>query len=710
MKLRRFSVLVLFVLVGQLLFSQSKSEIIEYGDNAYKNENYASAAFFYLKIIEKRGVSSGLVHPYEARSWIAPPKKDKAERDSIKDVEKADTNSYKGNEVVLHKLASSYHKNHDYKLAEKWYATAVNYPIDEVDEAFEDIQSSRLWYGEALMKNEKYEEASKQFELFKEETPNIELSKRADKNIVGCFFAQDQSSENPEASIALADSNMNFGTSSYGVNYFGDETSVVFSATGPNGIIDDEKTQDSKFLSDFYLSQKIMDEGFSEPSNLGVPINSPNNEGGGVLSIDRTTFYFSRQSGVNNREVAIWVSKNFNNRWLEPLKLDAKVNVEGYKSMHPALSLEGDVLYFSSDRPGGQGGMDIWYCNIDEYGGLSEPINMGPYVNTSGDEVTPYFNYFTKTLYFSSDALGGIGGLDIYKTTYNEDEESWSNPKNIGKPFNSSKDDAYFIIGKDQQQGYLSSDRTECDCGLEYEGSPYCYKIYEFGKPEMKYSISGTAFNAETNEIIPNALITFKDIRGKMDPVFITTDEQGNYERELEVGWELFMKAQKAKYFGDAANLTTKGLTESKHFVQDFFLTPIPLGEIEIPGIEYDFDAATLRPKSKEILDQLVEFLELNDNIVIEIRSHTDSRGNDDYNLRLSDKRAASVVKYLVAHGIDKNRLQSVGMGEKEPLDDCSKYEDCGETGKDDCECHQKNRRTAFKTLSEDFKDVFKGN
>jgi outer membrane protein OmpA-like peptidoglycan-associated protein len=705
MKLR-ISVVTIFLLVGQFLFSQSKSEIIEYGDNAFKNENYASAAYFYKKILDKKGVSSGLVHPYEARSWIAPPKRTKAERDSIVETDKADTNKYKGDEEVVHKLALSYHKNHDYLLAEEWYAIAMSYKIDVIDE---ELQSSKLWYGEALMKNGKYDEAQVQFDEFKKETPNMDYAKRADKGIIGCFYAQDPSSDNPEVDVVLADTNMNFGTSSYGVNYFGDETSVIFSAAGPGGVVEDEKTQESIYLSDFYISQKIMDEGFSEATNFNPPINSPNNEGAGVLSIDRTTFYFTRQSGVNNKEVAIWVSKNFNNQWLEPLKLDNKVNAEGFKSMHPALSLDGDVLYFSSNRPGGHGGMDIWYCNIDEYGGLSEPINMGPYVNSVGDDVTPYYNYFTKTLYFSSDALGGLGGLDIYKTTYNEDEESWSNPKNIGKPFNSNKDDAYFIIDKEQKEGYLSSDRVPCDCGEEYEGSVYCYKIYTFGQPEMKYSLSGTAFNAETNEIIPNALLTFKDVRGKMDPVFITTDEQGNYERKLEVGWELFIKAQKAKFFGDAASLSTKGLTESKHFVQDFFLTPIPLGEIEIPGIEYDFDAATLRPKSKEILDQLVEFLELNNNLVIEIRSHTDSRGNDDYNLKLSDKRAASVVKYLVAHGIAKERLQSIGMGEQEPLDDCSKYEDCGETGKEDCDCHQKNRRTAFKTLSEDFKDVFKG-
>ncbi len=704
----RVSLVILFVLIGQLLFSQSKNEIIEQGDNAYKNENYASAAYFYKKVIDKEGLSSGLVHPYEARNWVAPSKKSKAERDSL-DKEAPDTNSYAEDAIVLHKLANSYRKNHDYLNAEHWYAIAVKYPLDEVDE---DLQSSRLWYGEALMKNEKYEEAMVQFEQFKKETPDMTLSKRADKDIVGCFYAQDQSSTIEGVEVVPSDSNMNFGTSSYGANYFGDEMTLIFAAAAPNGTVKDEKSlEESKFLSDFYVTQSFMDEGFGASTNFKKPINSENNEGAGVLSIDRTTFYFTRSSAVNNKEVAIWVSKNFNNQWLQPLKLDGKVNAEGYKSMHPALSMEGDVLYFSSNRPGGIGGMDIWYCNIDDYGGLSEPINMGSNVNTIGDEVTPNYNYFTKTLYFSSDALEGIGGLDIYKTTYNEDEDSWSKPKNLGKPFNSSKDDAYFIIDRAQKQGYLSSDRITCDCGDEYEGSIYCYKIFQFGQPAQKFSISGTAFNAETEEIIPNALITFKDIKGKMDPVFITTDEQGNYKRDLEIGWDLFLKAQKAKYFGDAANISTSGLTESKHFIQDFFLTPIPLGELEIPGIEYDFDAATLRPQSKEILDKLVEFLQLNDNITIEIRSHTDSRGNDDYNLKLSDRRAASVVTYLIAHGINKARLESQGMGEKEPLDDCSKYPECGtEIVRKDCDCHQKNRRTAFKTTSEDFKDVFKGN
>lgn len=692
-------VLILMTL-SCFVFGQSKKDLLEYGDTAYVHENYASAAYFYLKIINKEGLSSSKTYPYEAKSWS--PKKKKNPLDSSK-TNPNDTNKYKKNSYVVHKLANSYRLNHDYIKAEKWYEIAVNL----TNEQFPNV---RFWYADALIKNERYDKGIEQLETFKKESSDEQYKSWADKMIVGAYYAQDNSSNNPSSEVVLADSSINFGNSSFGMNTYGEKGSYVFASSGGNNTVTDEKRQNPNFLSDFYLVNQSNDGSFSAASNLGLPINSEMNEGGGVLSIDRTTFYFTRKSNEKGKDVAIYVSKFFNNQWLQPLKLDSKVNLPGYKSMHPALSKDESTLYFSSNRPGGEGGMDIWYCDIDEYGSLSDPVNMGPDINTPGDEVTPYFQYFTKTLFYSSDGKEGIGGLDIYKTTYDDHNEVWSIPKNIGKPFNSSKDDAFYTVSDNQQDGFLSSDRDTCGCGNDYEGSVYCYQIYSFSQPEMKFSIDGVVYNAETNEIIPNALVTFKDIRGEQDPVFITTDENGAYSRKLEAGWELFIKAQKTKFFGDAASVSTLGLTESKHFIQDFFLSPIPLGEIEIPGIEYDFDKATLRPKSKEILDELVEFLEVNDNIVIEIRSHTDSRGNDQYNLNLSEKRAQSVVKYLVEHGINKERLVAVGMGETEPLDDCSKYEECGSTRNEECECHQRNRRTAFKTLSEDFNNVFKGN
>lgn len=381
------------------------------------------------------------------------------------------------------------------------------------------------------------------------------------------LFAQ---SKKETIKLTLLDSNINFETSCFALNYFGDEMSIIFSAAGLNGLTPEGKKKKSDY-SDIYLGQRMIDGDWGETTNtLLLPVNSEDNESGGVLSVDKTTFYFTRESKSNANDVAIYLCKYYNNQWFSPLKIDNKINVEGYKSMHPSLSTKGNLLYFSSNRPGGKGGMDIWYCKIDS-NGLSEPINLES-INTVGDEVTPFFNASTNTLYFSSDSLAGLGGLDIYKATYNEDEKYWENSKNLGEPFNSAQNDAYYIIHKNQKTGFLSSDRVSCE-GNNTK-SNYCYKIYEFGQPRMNFSIMGTVFNAETDDVVPNATITIKDIRGKRKPLLITTDAEGNYQKNIGVGWELFLQANKDGYFKDAVSVSTVGLTDSQNFMKDFYLSP----------------------------------------------------------------------------------------------------------------------------------------
>jgi outer membrane protein OmpA-like peptidoglycan-associated protein len=191
--------------------------------------------------------------------------------------------------------------------------------------------------------------------------------------------------------------------------------------------------------------------------------------------------------------------------------------------------------------------------------------------------------------------------------------------------------------------------------------------------------------------VISNSLITFKDIRGDKETFYLITDSMGNYSTPLEEGWELYIKAQKNKFFGDAGNVSTLGLTESQHFTKDFFLSPIPQGDIVIPGIEYDYDKATLRPASMKILDDVVDFLNLNNNLSVEISSHTDARGADAYNLKLSQERAKSVVDYLIQKGIKADRLIAQGYGETKLLIPNAQTE----------EEHQKNRRTAFRPIKE---------
>jgi OOP family OmpA-OmpF porin len=312
---------------------------------------------------------------------------------------------------------------------------------------------------------------------------------------------------------------------------------------------------------------------------------------------------------------------------------------------------------------------------------------MGPVFNTTEDEVTPFMHNYTSTLYFSSNGHPGLGGLDIFKSTFSNEDSVWSLPKNVGTPINSSKDDSYFVMERNQQHGFFTSDRDNCsDCK-----SGACYKVYDFEKLVNTFDLRGVVYNSEDNTPIGSALITVKDIRGDKEPVYLVTDSLGNYFTALDENVELYLKAQKTKFFGDAGSVTTIGLTESAHLTKDFFLSPIPKGDIVIPGIEYDLDKATLRPASKKILDDLYDFLVLNNNLSVEINSHTDERGSDKYNMKLSQERAKSCVDYLISKGISADRLVAKGYGETKLLIEHAKTE----------EEHQKNRRTAFRPIKE---------
>jgi outer membrane protein OmpA-like peptidoglycan-associated protein len=680
--IKRSLVLILLFTFTIAGYSQSKREWMSYGDIAFKNEDYKSAINFYLKVLDQ-STNVDLVYPYTPRPYIPAKKisKDSAaamEKDTLRKISAASPME----QYVTHQLADAYRLNHDYTNAEIWFKKSVeNKPLDYPYE--------RFWYGDALMKNKKYPAAQMEFDKVMTEAEKNDSTYflLAKLKIAGCYLATDTANSRKDLIVKQMDSVFNAGTSSFAVNYYGDASTVQFTSGRPsNAVLDPKKdAAKAKYTADIYTLKKSNDN-WTKLQKVEGPANTQMNEGAGFLTLDKSFYYFTRWSTTNKNECGVYLSKLYNDKWAPAEKLNDNVNLEGYKSMQPALSPDGSILYFSSNRPGGYGKMDIWYVNISEEGKpIGKPVNMGKLFNTSEDEVTPFFHYYTSTLYYSSSGLAGYGGLDIFKSTYNSDS-LWSAPKNMGAPVNSSKDDAYFILDRSQRQGFVSSDRAECtDC----EGT--CYKVFSVEKEPNVYDLMGTVYNAENNQVISNSLITFKDIRGDKETFYLITDSMGNYSTPLEEGWELYIKAQKNKFFGDAGNVSTMGLTESQHFVKDFFLSPIPQGDIVIPGIEYDYDKATLRPASMKILDDVVDFLNLNNNLSVEISSHTDSRGADAYNLRLSQERAKSVVDYLIQKGIKSDRLIAQGYGETKLLIPNAQTE----------EEHQKNRRTAFRPIKE---------
>ncbi len=692
----RYFLIVVILFTGFGAGAQSRREWLEFGDKAFDNKNYKLALACYRNVIELANAADrDVVTPYECRPYT--PNKKVADsvavkKDSAKVLVKGDDPRTRW---VTHRMATCYRMLHDYDNAEIWYQQATMLP----DKRFPDAQ---YWYGVALMNNAKYPKAIIEFEKYSAQvTPESVEGKRTTRNIGGCLNAMDTTKYRKEVVVALLDTNINGGTATFAAGYYGDPDILLFTSARKGNVSTPDLLQGGmeQYSTDIYIANRRNGQ-WQKPQPLSSEkgfLNTPINEGAASVSFGREHLFFTRWSD-DGKECSIYMCRNVGDNWLAPQKLGPTVNVAGTRSMQPYLSNDGSTLYFVSDRSGGQGGLDIWSCQMDDEGNCGEAVNMGALINTADDEITPFFHFTSSTLFYSSNGRGGFGGFDIIKTSFNGDDQTWSEPVNLDAPFNSSRDDAYFVIDRNLQDGYFSSDRERCgDCG---DAGTYCYKAFSFKNEPLKFSIQGYVYNSETNAIISNALLTFKDVRGESENVYVISDSTGFYQLELQLNQEWYIKAQKNKFFGDATNISTVGLTDSKVLVHDFYLTPIPAGEIVIPGIEYDFDKATLRPASMKILDDLVAFLELNNNISVEISSHTDSRGSDTYNQRLSQDRAKSCVDYLISKGIAADRLVAKGYGESSPL--ITDKDINALPTKDEQEAaHQKNRRTAFRPIKE---------
>ncbi len=700
--MRRIALSIFFSLFAILsVHGQSRHEWLQFGDKAFDDKNYKLALSCYQHVITLTpGNDRDLVTPYECRPYTNQKKlvDSSSVKAAAQDSSLKNPNLVQGSDErtrwVTHRVAECYRMLHDYDNAELWYRQAIFLP----DTRFPD---TRFYYGVSLMNNGKYEAAIKQFDAYSEPLePSDKQFQRATRCSAGCVFAMDSNSVKKEVIVQQLDSIINAGTAVFAATYYGDPDELLFTAGKAGNVSTPDLTKLGldAYSTDVYTAKK-MNGNWATPqpvTSSNSDLNTTMNEGAAMVSFGKENLFFTRWSS-DGKECAIFMCKNVGDKWLAPKRLDANVNAAGCRNMMPFFSNDGSTLYFVSDRAGGQGGLDIWSTQMDDDGNCSPAKNLGPLINTPDDEITPFYHFTSSTLFYSSNGMGGFGGFDIVKSSFNADDSTWAKPKNLEAPFNSPRDDAYFVMDRLQQHGYFSSDREHCGtCG---PGGGYCYRAYQFSNEPLVFSIHGHVYNSQTHEAIEGSLLTFKDIRGNVEPSFIISDSTGYYEATLVLGEELYIKAQKNKYFGDATNISTVGLTDDTVFVHDFYLTPIPAGEIVIPGIEYDFNKATLRPESQKVLDDLVAFLELNDNISVEIASNTDTRGSDVYNLNLSQARAKSCVDYLISKGISADRLQAKGYGETQPLiPDKELYA----LPKDQQEAaHQKNRRTTFRPIKE---------
>jgi peptidoglycan-associated lipoprotein len=444
---------------------------------------------------------------------------------------------------------------------------------------------------------------------------------------------------------------------------------------------------------------------WSEPVPLGENINTEFEEGTPALSKDFSTLYFTRCMKGKNQSFGCQI--HYVERDGENWGKDKVIDIAGDSVIvaHPAISPDDLTLYFVSDMKGGFGGKDLWKVTRankgDEWG---TPENLGADINTANDEVFP-FVHSDGTLYFSSNGHIGLGGLDIFKSRQNPNG-SWK-VENMEVPINSNADDFGIVFQSDVERGYFSSSRSP-------KGDD---DIYTFNLPPLKFNLLGVVKDEKTDQPIPEASV--KSVSSDGLTVDITTDKNGAFRLLMKAATDYVLIGSKPGYLNGKERETTKGLDKSKDFRTVIYLSSIEK-PIELPNIFYDFAKADLRPESMVALDGLVETLNDNPNVTIELGAHTDSRGTDADNISLSQRRAQSVVDYLIRKGIAPDRLTAKGYGESEPKTVDAKLvqqypflkegvvlteEYINKLPDSDLQeiAHQINRRTEFRVLRTDY-------
>ncbi|MCM1356933.1 MAG: OmpA family protein [Staphylococcus sp.] len=402
--------------------------------------------------------------------------------------------------------------------------------------------------------------------------------------------------------------------------------------------------------SDIWMVRKNERGEWQRPEAVEGELNTEWDEGIMSFSPDGSTMYLTRSIRTPDRNtgVDIYTSSRSDAKWSAPVKFDiTNDTISSYG--HPAVSPSGQYLYFTSDMPG-NGGKDIWRINLRERAGSLE--NLGDAINTPGDEMFPYM-LTDSIMYFSSDGHPGLGGLDIFKATLTP-SGGWL-VENMGSPINSEGDDFGITFATPAREaGYFSSNRGD---GRGYD------HLYSFELPDLKILISGWVLDKD-EEPVPNAIIRIVGDDGSNQKAIARND--GSFSFPLQRGVSYVMLAGAKGYLNAKQEFTSDTAEEDAEYGIDFILASINKPNI-VENIFYDFDRSDLRPEAKEALNEVVQMLRDNPNITIEMASHTDRKGSDEYNIRLSERRAKSVVDYLIECGIPADRLQYQGYGESRP-------------------------------------------
>lgn len=595
-----------------------------------------------------------------------------------------------GSSGIYAKLGDSYFFNADYKNALKAYNQIAKLKDNYV---FSNDQLFR--YAQCLKSNGQFNEASAIIKELNAKTSNKTLYSDTD-------YLQDLS--NQPSRYTIKPVSVNSKLPDYGSAFYKDNKVIFASARDTNVVAKMTDRWNKKPFFKLYEATITSDGDLIDAKKITGKVNSVFHQSTPVITNDGKQMYFTRSNFLDNKyatddkkvnRLRIYRATLVEDKWTNIE--DLSINNDAYSNAHPALTPDGKTLVFASDRPGSLGQTDLFEVEIKGDGTFGDVKNMGPSVNTIGRETFPFIAK-TGELYFASDGQPGLGGLDVFEAVKNNDNTY--SVFNVGKPVNSNMDDFGYIINPDTHKGFFTSNRTNDD---------QIYGFTELSPLKVKYDlvVFGKVYDAKKNQLLPKVKITVNDAQqNKIDEFY--TDNAGEYLLKIPVG-NYSLVYDKTGYYQQTHQLDIPLKDKNQTIEIDKYMVMDPnakelLGEggkvitdganlaeqLGILPIYFDLNGTKIRKASELELNKIVQVLKDYPLMTIDVRSHTDSRGDNNYNLKLSDRRAKTTINYIVSKGINAERITGRGYGETQLLNGCKDGVKCTEAE------HQLNRRSEF--------------
>jgi peptidoglycan-associated lipoprotein len=539
--------------------------------------------------------------------------------------------------IAFH-MAECYRQLNNPNRALVGYSNALRYQYED--------STALLHQAQMLHQLGRYAEAAKAYKAFLQLVPNHPLAKNG---LTGCEAAPEWR-KNPTRHVVRKIDLLNSRDGEFSPMLHGDAFDELYFASSRKEALGSDKSPITGVKNnDFFRSRQDDKKQWLKPEHLESALNTEQDEGAPSFSLDGSQMYYTYcgKDSLASQTAQIYVSTRSGAEWSAGQKVEIFKD-SSLLAAHPAVGPDGH-LYFVSDMPGGYGGKDLWRIPLSGIGSLF-PENLGPEINTSGDEVFPYMRA-DSVLFFSSNGHPGMGGMDIFKATQHQDQ--WR-IENMKSPINSFADDFGLTFAGRRESGFFSSNRND-GRGADH--------LYSFDLPGISLAVEGWVLNREEEEI-DSATVRIVGKDGANQRIFVRND--GVYSMEVLPGIDYVMMASAPGYLNQKQALSVPNEEKSETYYVDFYLPSISK-PVLIEDIFYTFNKATLRPESKTALDELIALLNDNPNVTIELAAHTDRIGSDAYNESLSQRRAQSVVDYLITHGIAPDRLTAKGYGKSIP-------------------------------------------